>query len=59
MQLCGETPNKPPWKGAEDSGFFFQKRCTKASGSARSCSASPTAREGCEWDPQGAVTLHA
>lgn len=23
MQLCGETPNKPPWKGAEDSGFFF------------------------------------
>lgn len=26
MQLCGETPNKPPWKGAEDSGFFFPKK---------------------------------
>lgn len=53
MQLCGETPNKPPWKGAEDSGFFFQKRCTKASGSARSCSASPTAREGANGTLRG------
>lgn len=35
MQLCGETPNKPPWKGAEDSGFFFSKKGARRPAGAR------------------------
>lgn len=34
-QLCGETPNKPPWKGAEDSGFFFSKKGARRPAGAR------------------------
>lgn len=35
MQLCGETPNKPRWKGAEDSGFFFSKKGARRPAGAR------------------------